>query len=312
MDHFQHQPVLLEETIANLVWKEDGLYVDCTLGAGGHSEAILRRNLKSRVIGIDQDHEAIEAASERLAPYGDRAIFVWNNFCNFRQIMEELQIHQVDGVLLDLGISSPQLDHQERGFSYQHNAPLDMRMNQQADMASAADLVNQCSEEELADMIFRYGEERWAKRIAQFICQRRQEFPIETTGELVSIIKAAIPKKAREHGHHPAKKTFQALRIAVNDELNIIAPTMEAAAEFLCPGGRLAVISFHSLEDRIVKESMKYLAKDCICPPNQVVCTCDKKQLIHIITKKPILPGEEELEENPRARSAKLRVGERV
>lgn len=312
MDHFQHQPVLLEETIANLVWKEDGLYVDCTLGAGGHSETILRQNPKSRVIGIDQDHEAIEAASERLAPYGDRAIFVWNNFRNFRQIMEELRIRSVDGVLLDLGISSPQLDHRERGFSYQQDAPLDMRMNQQSAMDSAADLVNRRSEEELADIIFRYGEERWAKRIAQFICRRRQESPIESTGDLVGVIKAAIPKKARENGHHPAKKTFQALRIAVNDELNIIAPTMETAAEYLSPGGRLAVISFHSLEDRIVKETMKYLSKECICPPNQIVCTCDKKQLIHILTKKPILPGEDELEQNPRARSAKLRVGERV
>ncbi len=312
MDHFQHQPVLLEETIANLVWKKDGLYVDCTLGAGGHSEAILKQSPKCRIIGIDQDQEAIQAASERLAPYGDRAIFVWNNFRNFRQIMADLNIRHVDGILIDLGISSPQLDHGERGFSYQQDAPLDMRMNQQADIPSAEELINQSSEEELTDIIFRYGEERWAKRIAAFICERRKESPIKTTGELVSIIKAAIPKKVRESGHHPAKKTFQALRIAVNDELNIIAPTMEAAAEYLSPGGRLAVISFHSLEDRIVKDSLKFLAKDCICPPHQIVCTCDKKQLIHILTRKPILPSEHELEENPRARSAKLRVGERI
>ena len=312
MSQFVHQPVLLHETIGELVTKKDGIYVDCTLGGGGHTETILKTCPEARVIGIDQDMEAIRASAERLAPYGDRAIFVWNNFRNLSQVLAELGIEKVDGFLFDLGISSPQLDHGERGFSYQHDAPLDMRMNRDKATTTAKDIVNTYSEEELTDIIYRYGEERWAKRIAQFICERREEAPIETTGELVSIIKAAIPKKVREEGHHPAKKTFQALRIAVNDELNIIAPAMEDAAKHLNKGGRLAVISFHSLEDRIVKETMKYLSLDCICPPESIICTCDKERLIKVVVRKPIVAGAEELAENPRARSAKLRVGQRV
>ncbi|MBQ2764311.1 MAG: 16S rRNA (cytosine(1402)-N(4))-methyltransferase RsmH [Firmicutes bacterium] len=312
MSQFVHQPVLLHETIGELVTKKDGIYVDCTLGGGGHTETILKTCPEARVIGIDQDMEAIRASAERLAPYGDRAIFVWNNFRNLSQVLAELGIEKVDGFLFDLGISSPQLDHGERGFSYQHDAPLDMRMNRDKATTTAKDIVNTYSEEELTDIIYRYGEERWAKRIARFICERREEAPIETTGELVSIIKAAIPKKVREEGHHPAKKTFQALRIAVNDELNIIAPAMEDAAKHLNKGGRLAVISFHSLEDRIVKETMKYLSLDCICPPESIICTCDKERLIKVVVRKPIVAGAEELAENPRARSAKLRVGQRI
>lgn len=312
MSQFVHQPVLLHETIGELVTKKNGIYVDCTLGGGGHTEAILKSCPEAKVIGIDQDREAIRASAERLAPFGDRAVFVWNNFRNLGLILEELHLEKADGFLFDLGISSPQLDHGERGFSYQQDAPLDMRMNRDKEQITARDIVNNYTEEEIAEMIFRYGEERWAKRIATFIVERRKEKPLETTGELVSVIKAAIPKKAREDGHHPAKKTFQALRIAVNDELNIIAPAMECAAEHLNPGGKLAVISFHSLEDRIVKETMKYLAADCICPPHQVVCTCQKEKLIKITVRKPICASEEELKDNPRARSAKLRVGMRI
>ena len=312
MNQFFHQPVLLRETIEELVTKKDGIYVDCTLGGGGHTEAILSASPDTRVIGIDQDTEALKASAERLAPYGDRAVFVWNNFRNIDAVLSELGIEKVDGFLFDLGISSPQLDHADRGFSYQQDAPLDMRMNRESTGLTARDIVNTYTEEELAEILWKYGEERWAKRIAAFIVESREKKPLETTGELVSVIKAAIPKKVRQEGHHPAKKSFQALRIAVNDELNIIAPAMEAAAKHLNPGGKLAVISFHSLEDRIVKETMKYLAADCICPPHQIACTCNKERLIKITVRKPIVAGEAELQENPRARSAKLRVGMRV
>ena len=312
MNQFFHQPVLLRETIEELVTKKDGIYVDCTLGGGGHTEAILSASPDTRVIGIDQDTEALKASAERLAPYGDRAVFVWNNFRNIDAVLSELGIEKVDGFLFDLGISSPQLDHADRGFSYQQDAPLDMRMNRESTGLTARDIVNTYTEEELAEILWKYGEERWAKRIAAFIVESREKKPLETTGELVSVIKAAIPKKVRQEGHHPAKKSFQALRIAVNDELNIIAPAMEAAAKHLNPGGKLAVISFHSLEDRIVKETMKYLAADCICPPHQIVCTCNKERLIKITVRKPIVAGDAELQENPRARSAKLRVGMRV
>ncbi len=312
MNQFFHQPVLLRETIEELVTKKDGIYVDCTLGGGGHTEAILSASPDTRVIGIDQDTEALKASAERLAPYGDRAVFVWNNFRNIDAVLSELGIEKVDGFLFDLGISSPQLDHADRGFSYQQDAPLDMRMNRESTGLTARDIVNTYTEEELAEILWKYGEERWAKRIAAFIVESREKKPLETTGELVSVIKAAIPKKVRQEGHHPAKKSFQALRIAVNDELNIIAPAMEAAAKHLNPGGKLAVISFHSLEDRIVKETLKYLAADCICPPHQIVCTCNKERLIKITVRKPIVAGEAELQENPRARSAKLRVGMRV
>lgn len=312
MDTYQHKPVLLEETISLLCWQEGGLYVDCTVGGGGHSEAILRASAQNRVLCIDQDRQAIEAAAARLAPYRERAIFVWDNFKNLDQILAAQGIAEAAGFLLDLGVSSPQLDEGARGFSYQVDAPLDMRMNRDNGSLTARELLNQLPEEELKQIIFRYGEERWAARIAAFIIEYRTKKEIETTGELVDIIKAAIPKKAREGGHHPAKRTFQALRIAVNNELQIIEPAMLAAAAHLQVGGRLAVISFHSLEDRIVKESFRYLAKDCVCPPEQAICTCDKRRMMRALTKKPIVAGEEELAANPRARSAKLRVGVRV
>ena len=222
MNQFFHQPVLLRETIEELVTKKDGIYVDCTLGGGGHTEAILSASPDTRVIGIDQDTEALKASAERLAPYGDRAVFVWNNFRNIDAVLSELGIEKVDGFLFDLGISSPQLDHADRGFSYQQDAPLDMRMNRESTGLTARDIVNTYTEEELAEILWKYGEERWAKRIAAFIVESREKKPLETTGELVSVIKAAIPKKVRQESHHPAKKSFQALRIAVNDELNII------------------------------------------------------------------------------------------
>lgn len=312
MDNYTHTPVLLSETISLLCWRENGLYVDCTVGGGGHSEAILTASPDSRVLCIDQDKMAIEAAAARLAPFGERAIFVWENFKNLAQVLEDQKIEKADGFLLDLGVSSPQLDEAERGFSYQHDAPLDMRMNRDNGVLTARELLNQLPEEELKQIIYRYGEERWAARIASFIVEYRAKKEIETTGELVDIIKGAIPKKAREGGHHPAKRTFQAVRIAVNNELQIIEPAMITAAEHLAIGGRLAVISFHSLEDRIVKEGLRYLNKDCVCPPEQAICTCDKRRTMRILTKKPIVAGEEELEVNPRARSAKLRVGVRI
>ncbi len=312
MSQFVHQPVLLRETVTELVTAKDGVYVDCTLGGGGHTEALLAACPAATVIGIDQDREALAASRQRLAPFGDRAVFVWDNFSNLEKILADRGVEEADGFLFDLGISSPQLDHGERGFSYQHDAPLDMRMNRDGGGVSARDLVNHMSEAELAEILYRNAEERWAKRVAAFIVEARTKAPIETTGELVSVIKAAIPKGARREGHHPAKKTFQALRIAVNDELNIIAPALTVAAEHLRPGGKLAVISFHSLEDRVVKETMRYLAADCVCPPEQIVCTCDKRALVKIKPRRPIVAGEAELTANPRARSAKLRVAVRI
>lgn len=309
---FQHQPVLLEETIDLLLKKADGLYVDCTLGGAGHSEAILQRSPHSRILGIDQDKDAVGAAEARLAPYGERAKIVWDNFKNLENVLAASGVDKADGFLFDLGLSSPQLDRGERGFSYQTDAPLDMRMNRHNGVLTAKEIINQLPEDELAQIIFRYGEERWAKRIANFIVMAREENPVETTLELVDIIKAAVPKKAREGGPHPAKRTFQALRIAVNNELNIIAPALNVAVEHLSVGGRIAVISFHSLEDRIVKETFVQMSKECICPPGQAICTCDKVRTLQIITRKPVSASPGELEDNPRARSAKLRVGARV
>ncbi len=312
MSAFFHKPVLLRETVSELVTLADGVYVDCTLGAGGHTEAILSACPKATVIGIDRDREAINASEQRLAPFGERVLFVWENFSHLSDILDDLGYEKVDGFLFDLGISSPQLDHGERGFSYMRDAPLDMRMDRERESLTAKDIVNTFSADDLTELIYNYGEERWAKRIAAFICEAREDKPLETTDELVRIIKAAIPKKFRDGGHHPAKKTFQALRIAVNDELNIIAPALKDAAERLRPGGKLAVISFHSLEDRIVKDTFKYLYTDCVCPPEQVICTCDKKRLVKLTPRKPILPSKEELADNPRARSAKLRVCTRI
>ena len=308
---FRHVSVLLEETIAGLKVKPDGIYVDCTLGGGGHSQAILERlGSKGVLIGIDQDLEAIQTARQRLINYPARFEAVHANYKELTKIVNEIGYQAVDGVLFDLGVSSYQLDNAERGFSYKQDAPLDMRMDQ-TNPLTAEDLVNNLSEDELADIIWRYGEERWAKRIAKFIVERRTIKPIKTTGQLVDIIKAAIPAGARREGPHPAKRTFQALRIEVNKELEVLEKALEDAAKLLNKGGRIAVITFHSLEDRVVKEKFKELAKGCECPPSFPVCVCGKKPTLRVITKKPVVPSAEEIEANPRARSSKLRIGEK-
>lgn len=308
---FYHQPVLLTEMIDWLNVQPNGVYLDCTLGGGGHSLAVLSAEPRCRVIGIDQDPMALEAAKARLAPYRSQVFFVHRNFRYLDQVLIELNISQVDGILFDLGVSSPQLDQGERGFSYQHDARLDMRMDPNTTV-TAYDLVNGLSKAELAKIIRDYGEERWAERIAEFIVNHRQKQPITTTGDLVRVIKAAIPKKAREEGPHPAKRTFQALRIAVNDELQALEEALSKAIKFLKPQGRLCVITFHSLEDRIVKNTFKKFSDPCTCPPGLPVCVCGKKPLVQILTRKPVLPSRAELEINPRSRSAKLRVCERI
>lgn len=309
---FHHVSVLLNEAVTSLNPRQGGTYVDCTLGGGGHTLEIVKRVVPGgRVIGIDQDTNALKAAGERLAEYKENIIFVHSNFYRLKEIISELGIKKVDGIIFDLGVSSHQLDEGSRGFSYMHDAPLDMRMNP-GDPLTAEQLVNEFSEDELFRIIRDYGEERWAKRIAQFIVEHRQVKPIHTTGELVDIIKKAIPAGARREGPHPAKRTFQALRIAVNDELNRFAKALKDAVDILNPGGRVSVISFHSLEDRIAKEVFRELAKSCVCPPELPVCSCSKEKQVKVITGKPILPSEQELEVNPRARSAKLRVAEKV
>jgi 16S rRNA (cytosine1402-N4)-methyltransferase len=309
---FHHISVLLEECMQGLKLHAEGTFVDCTLGGAGHSRAILERTGPTgRLIGIDQDRTALEAARERLLDYGDRVTLVHNNFYNLEAVLDELEIDLVDGVLFDLGVSSYQLDTAERGFSYQHNALLDMRMNTSGADPTARDLVNTWSAEQLNQIIWEYGEERWAKRIAQFIVQERQQKPIETTGDLVEVIKKAVPSGARREGPHPAKRTFQALRIAVNDELNRFEQALRQGVNRLKPGGRVCVITFHSLEDRIAKQVFSELAKKCICPPELPICRCNKEQVVKVITNKPILPVEAEITANPRARSAKLRIAER-
>ena len=312
VSEFSHYSVLLHEAVDGLDIKPDGVYVDCTLGGGGHSEAIASRlSEKGRLIAIDQDTAAIAASKKRLAPYADRIDFVRNNFSNVSEVLAALGREKIDGAVIDLGVSSYQLDTPERGFSYMHDAPLDMRMNPDADL-SAYDVVNTYSEQQLKKIIFDYSEERFAPRIASKICAARQIKPIETTYELVDIVKSAIPAKAREDGPHPAKRTFQAIRIEVNSELSIIEPTLNALIKALGKGGRLSVITFHSLEDRIVKQTFKEASKGCTCPPNFPVCVCGNKPEVKVITGKPILPSEKELEENPRSRSAKLRIAEKV
>lgn len=308
---FSHRPVMPDECMEGLAIKPDGIYVDGTAGGGGHSSLIASRLEGGRLISIDQDEAAIRAVSERLKPYGDRVTVVRNNFRNLGTVCRDLGIGHIDGVLLDLGVSSYQLDTPERGFSYQADAPLDMRMDER-NPKSAYTVVNEYSEAELRRILFDYGEERFAPRIASFIVRAREEKPVETTGELVDIIKAAIPASAREGGHHPAKRTFQAIRIEVNAELDVIAPAITAAIGLLNPGGRIAILTFHSLEDRIVKQAFAGAAQGCICPKTLPVCVCGNKPKVKIITKKPILPGETELEENPRSRSAKLRVAEKI
>ena len=311
MTEFHHVSVLLDECIEGLNIKPDGIYVDGTLGGAGHSSQIARRLTTGRLIGIDRDPVALKAASERLAPYGDRVTLVHSNFCEIAQVLEYLNIEGVDGILLDLGVSSPQLEEVSRGFSYMADAPLDMRMNSE-DTLSAYDVVNFWSFEELKRILFDYGEERYAPKIASAICKKREEKTIETTLELVDVIRGAMPAQALREKQHPAKRSFQAIRIAVNDELGSVEKVMKDAIPCLNPGGRLAVITFHSLEDRIVKTAMASAAKGCTCPPSFPVCVCGKKPQVQVITRKPIVSTDAELERNPRARSAKLRVCEKA
>lgn len=308
---FKHISVLLNECLEGLAIKEDGTYVDCTLGGAGHSSHILKKlSSKGTLIGIDQDNDALKAAKEKLKNYSN-VRFVHNNFYNIDSILTSLDIPNVDGILMDLGVSSYQLDEGERGFSYMKDAPLDMRMDRDRDF-SAYDVVNTYSEEDLYRIIRDYGEEKFAKRIAKFIVDRRNDKPIETTLELVDIIKAAIPAKARREGPHPAKRTFQAIRIEVNGELAILNKAIEDGVKHLNKGGRMAIITFHSLEDRIVKLKYRELANPCTCPKEFPVCVCGRKPLVKIISRKAIEPSKEEVEENPRSRSAKLRVLEKL
>lgn len=308
---FKHVSVLLEECIEALNIKKQGYYVDCTMGGAGHSSHIVSKlNNDGRLIGIDQDTDALNAAKERLKDYNN-AIYVHNNFYNIYDILEELKIEKVDGILMDLGVSSYQLDAGERGFSYMQDAPLDMRMNRDKEF-SAYDVINDYSEEDLYRIIKDYGEERFSKRIASFIVKRRNEKPIETTLELVDIIKAAIPAKARRDGPHPAKRTFQAIRIEVNGELEILDKAIADSVKKLNSNGRLAIITFHSLEDRIVKNKFRDLENPCKCPKEFPICACGKKPMVKVLSRKAIAPTDEEIEVNPRSRSAKLRVLEKI
>ena len=310
MSEFHHVSVLLDECIEGLNIKPDGIYVDGTLGGAGHSYHIAEELTTGRLIGIDRDPVALKAAGERLSPFADRVTLVHSNFCRMGQVLQELGISGVDGILLDLGVSSPQLDDGSRGFSYMTDAPLDMRMDN-GDALSADTVVNTWSYEELKRILYDYGEERYAPAIAAAIVRKREVCPIRTTLELVDVIRSAMPPAALREKQHPAKRTFQAIRIAVNDELNSVSKAMDAAIPCLNPGGRLAVITFHSLEDRIVKNAMAAAAKGCICPPEFPVCVCGRKPQVTVLTRKPIVSGEEELERNPRARSAKLRICEK-
>ena len=310
MSEFHHVSVLLDECIEGLNIKPDGIYVDGTLGGAGHSYHIAEELTTGRLIGIDRDPVALKAAGERLSPFAARVTLVHSNFCRMGQVLQELGISGVDGILLDLGVSSPQLDDGSRGFSYMTDAPLDMRMDN-GDALSADTVVNTWSYEELKRILYDYGEERYAPAIAAAIVRKREVSPIRTTLELVDVIRSAMPPAALREKQHPAKRTFQAIRIAVNDELNSVSKAMDAAIPCLNPGGRLAVITFHSLEDRIVKNAMAAAAKGCICPPEFPVCVCGRKPQVTVLTRKPIVSGEEELERNPRARSAKLRICEK-
>ena len=311
MSEFYHVSVLLDECIQALNIKPDGIYVDGTLGGAGHSSQIAARLTTGRLIGIDRDPKALKAASERLAPYADRVTLVHSNFSQLDEVLDSLGIEGVDGILLDLGVSSPQLDEAERGFSYMADAPLDMRMNSE-DSLSAYEVVNTWPREELRRILYEYGEERYAPQIAAAIERRRAEKPIATTLELVDVIRSAMPPAALREKQHPAKRSFQAIRIAVNDELGAVGRVLEVAVPKLNKKGRLAIITFHSLEDRLVKNGMASNAKGCTCPPSFPVCICGNKPKVKLISKKPIVSGPEELERNPRARSAKLRVCEKL
>lgn len=309
---FEHKPVLLEEAIAYLNVRPGGIYADGTLGGAGHSTEIAKRMMPDGLlIGIDQDQNAIDTARERLKAFGDRIIIVHNNFKNIKKIIHENNIDGVDGILLDIGVSSHQLDEEDRGFSYMHEGPLDMRMDRSYSK-TAEIIINEASFEEIKKIIRDYGEEKWADRIARFICDERKKKRIETTLQLVDIIKMAIPAAARREGGHPAKRTFQALRIAVNDELNVLEEAIKDCVDILKPGGRLVVITFHSLEDRIVKTLFNNMERPCTCPPQIPICVCGKEPQLKVVTKKPVTASEEELNSNSRSKSAKLRTAERV
>ena len=308
---FVHKSVLLDETIENLKIQPDGIYVDGTLGGGGHSYEIASRLQGGRLIGIDQDDAAIAAATERLAPFSEKVTIVRSNYVNMKTVLEQQGIASVDGILLDLGVSSYQLDTVERGFTYKVDTPLDMRMDRRQTI-SAREIVNDYSEKELFRVIRDYGEDPFAKNIAKHIVQERAKAPIETTGQLNEIIKAAIPAKMRATGGHPSKRTYQAIRIECNHELDVLKNSLDTMIDLLNPGGRLCIITFHSLEDRIVKSAFKRRENPCTCPPEFPVCVCGKKSAGKVITRKPILPGAAELEENSRSKSAKLRVFEKT
>ena len=308
---FSHRSVLLDECMDGLDIKPDGIYVDGTAGGAGHSSEIAKRLESGRLIAIDQDETAVAVATERLNALGKNTTVVRSNFCELTSVCRSLGIDEIDGVLLDLGVSSYQLDTAERGFSYSADAPLDMRMDNRCSL-SAYEVVNSYSEQELKRILYDYGEERFAPAIASAIVKRRESRPIETTAELSDIIKYAIPPAAREGGHHPAKRSFQAIRIEVNRELDVIEPAIRGAVEMLRSGGRIAIITFHSLEDRIVKQAFASLASGCTCPKDFPICVCGNKPKVRLVNRKPILPSKAELEENPRSRSAKLRVAEKI
>ncbi|PTM59230.1 16S rRNA (cytosine(1402)-N(4))-methyltransferase RsmH [Desmospora activa] len=308
---FRHETVLRRESVEQLNIRKDGIYVDCTLGGAGHSSLIVEfLGPVGTLVGLDQDDRALQAASERLQGAACRIHLVKKNFRHLGRVLDELGLERVDGILFDLGVSSPQLDEGERGFSYHYDAPLDMRMDQEAPL-TAQEIVNEWTAQEIAHILSRYGEERFARRIAQRIVEARSQQEIQTTRELAEIIKEAIPAAARRTGPHPARRSFQGIRIAVNDELNAFEEALAQSLERLRPGGRVSVITFHSLEDRIAKRMFQEQARGCICPPDFPVCTCGHKPLIRIITKKPVQPSPMEVERNPRARSAKLRVAEK-
>ena len=311
MTEFAHVPVMPGETIEGLSVKPDGIYLDCTLGGGGHSELILRKLTTGRLIATDKDEEAIAFAKKRLSGYGDKVTFVHSDFKRADEVLDELGVDGIDGVLMDLGVSSYQLDAAERGFSYRFDAPLDMRMDK-SQFLTAFNVVNEYNELDIADILFRYGEERYARKIAANIVRYRNTETIRTTGQLAEIVERSYPPKERFKGGNPCKRTFQAIRIEVNEELKELDEIIGKLTERLNKGGRICVITFHSLEDRIVKRAFNYLKADCVCPPRQPICTCSKKREINIITKKPITASAEELEENSRAASAKLRIAEKL
>jgi len=309
---YEHTTVLLKETIEYLNIRPDGIYVDGTLGGGGHASKICEKlNANGLLVGVDQDEVALKAASERLLPYSNKKSFVHSNFSNIRNVINELGLKYIDGIVLDLGVSSYQLDEASRGFSYMHDANLDMRMDR-TQKFNAENVINEYDQEDLYRIIKEYGEEKWAKRIAEFIVRERKDKPIKTTGQVVEIIKKAIPSAARRDGPHPAKRTFQAIRIEVNNELGILERTIQKITDVLNTNGRICIITFHSLEDRIVKNVFKDLSTACKCPPEYPICVCKGEQILKTITRKPVLPSDEEVENNPRSRSAKLRVAEKV